>query len=241
VHLPIQIDLVFRFKSFEIIQSKSAMKVGTDSVLLGAWATPSSPPKHILDIGSGTGLIAIMMAQRFEGANIIGIDIDSEAVQEATLNMTNCQWYKRLSCCESSLQNANFNHSFDLIVCNPPYFKNTTPSNYEKRTKARHTSSLSLNDIFEKMEVLLSPKGELMIVYPSENIQEIKANLKSFGLYMNEICWVKGNEKSNVKRVLLKISKQKKTLIENKLTIEKERHQYTDKYVGLCKEFYLNL
>jgi tRNA1Val (adenine37-N6)-methyltransferase len=241
VHLPKQIDLVFRFKSFEIEQSKSAMKVGTDGVLLGAWVTPSSPPKHILDIGTGTGLIAIIMAQRFEGANIIGIDIDSESVQEATLNMTNCQWYKRLSCCESSLQNANFNHSFDLIVCNPPYFKNTTTSIDERRATARHTSSLSLNDIFEKMEVLLSPKGELMIVYPSENIQEIKADLKSFGLYMNEICWVKGNEKSNVKRVLLKISKQKKTLIENQLTIEKERHQYTDEYVDLCKDFYLNL
>ena len=241
MHLPKKIDLVFRFKSFEIEQSKSAMKVGTDGVLLGAWVTPSSPPKHILDIGTGTGLIAIIMAQRFEGANIIGIDIDSESVQEATLNMTNCQWYKRLSCCESSLQNANFNHSFDLIVCNPPYFKNTTTSIDERRATARHTSSLSLNDIFEKMEVLLSPKGELMIVYPSENIQEIKADLKSFGLYMNEICWVKGNEKSNVKRVLLKISKQKKTLIENQLTIEKERHQYTDEYVDLCKDFYLNL
>jgi tRNA1Val (adenine37-N6)-methyltransferase len=241
VHLPKQIDLVFRFKSFEIEQSKSAMKVGTDGVLLGAWATPSSPPKHILDIGTGTGLIAIMMAQRFEGANIIGIDIDSEAVQEATLNMTNCQWYKRLSCFESSFQNANINHSFDLIVCNPPYFKNTTTSNDERRATARHTNSLSLNDIFEKMDTLLSPKGELIIVYPSENFQEIRSNLKSFGLYMNEICWVKGNEKSNVKRVLLKISKQKKTLIENQLTIEKERHQYTDEYVGLCKDFYLNL
>ena len=217
------------------------MKVGTDGVLLGAWATPSSPPKHILDIGTGTGLIAIMMAQRFEGANIIGIDIDSEAVQEATLNMTNCQWYKRLSCFESSFQNANINHSFDLIVCNPPYFKNTTTSNDERRATARHTNSLSLNDIFEKMDALLSPKGELIIVYPSENFQEIRSNLKSFGLYMNEICWVKGNEKSNVKRVLLKISKQKKTLIENQLTIEKERHQYTDEYVGLCKDFYLNL
>ena len=217
------------------------MKVGTDGVLLGAWATPSSPPKHILDIGTGTGLIAIMMAQRFEGANIIGIDIDSEAVQEGTLNMTNCQWHKRLSCCERSLQNANFNHSFDLIVCNPPYFKNTTTSIDERRATARHTNSLSLNDIFEKMDTLLSSKGELMIVYPSENFQEIRSNLKSFGLYINEICWVKGNEKSNVKRILLKISKQKKTLIENHLTIEKERHQYTDEYVDLCKDFYLNL
>jgi tRNA1Val (adenine37-N6)-methyltransferase len=241
VHLPKQIDLVFRFKSFEIEQSKSAMKVGTDGVLLGAWAKPSSPPEHILDIGTGTGLIAIMMAQRFEGANIIGIDIDSEAVQEATSNMTNCQWHKRLSCCERSLQNANFNHSFDLIVCNPPYFKNTTTSIDERRATARHTNSLSLNDIFKKMDTLLSSKGELMIVYPSENFQEIRSNLKSFGLYINEICWVKGNEKSNVMRILLKISKQKKTLIENQLTIEKERHQYTDEYVDLCKDFYLNL
>ena len=217
------------------------MKVGTDGVLLGAWATPSSPPEHILDIGTGTGLIAIMMAQRFEGANIIGIDIDSEAVQEATSNMSNCQWHKRFSCYERSLQNANFNHSFDLIVCNPPYFKNTTTSIDERRATARHTNSLSLNDIFEKMDTLLSSKGELMIVYPSENFQEIRSNLKSFGLYINEICWVKGNEKSNVMRILLKISKQKKTLIENQLTIEKERHQYTDEYVDLCKDFYLNL
>ena len=79
MHLPKKIDLVFRFKSFEIEQSKSAMKVGTDGVLLGAWTTPSSPPKHILDIGTGTGLIAIMMAQRFEDANIIGIDVDSSS------------------------------------------------------------------------------------------------------------------------------------------------------------------
>ena len=241
MHLPKQIDLVFRFKSFEIKQSKSAMKVGTDGVLLGAWATPSLPPEHILDIGTGTGLIAIMMAQRFEDANIIGIDIDSVAVKEATLNMANCQWYKRLSCCERSLQNANFNHSFDLIICNPPYFKNTTISIDERRATARHTNNLSLNDIFEKMDTLLSSKGELMIVYPSENFKEIRSNLKSFGLYINEICWVKGCEKSKVKRILLKISKQRKTLIENQLTIEKERHQYTDEYVDLCKDFYLNL
>ncbi len=217
------------------------MKVGTDGVLLGAWATPSSPPKHILDIGTGTGLIAIMMAQRFEDANIIGIDIDSEAVQEATLNMANCQWYKRLSCCERSLQNANFNHSFDLIVCNPPYFKNTTTSNDERRTKARHTNSLSTNDIFKKMDVLLSSKGELMIVYPSENISDIKNSLNAFGLFLNEICWVRGNEQSKYKRLLLKISKQKKRLKENHLTIEKARHKYTDEYTLLCKDFYLKL
>jgi len=235
------IDLVFRFKSFDIQQEKSAMKVGTDGVLLGAWANPSTLPQHILDIGTGTGLIAIMLAQRFQEAKITGIDVDSDAVEEATLNMQSSPWGKRLECLKTSLQNADFNDVFDLIVCNPPYFENTTKSTNDKRTKARHTDTLSLIEIFEKMPKLLSEKGELMIIYPSESLSNIQLNLKPFGLYLNEICWVRGNENSNIKRALLRISKEEKELKENFLTIEKERHKYSDEYQKMCKDFYLNL
>lgn len=217
------------------------MKVGTDGVLLGAWANPISSPKNILDIGTGTGLIAIMMAQRFSKANIIAIDIDPEAVKEAKFNMNSTQWKNRLTCLNTSLQDIDFEYPFDLIVCNPPFFKNTTKPNNKRRSLARHSNGLSLNDIFEKMNKLLTNNGELMLVYPSDSIMAIKENVKLHGLNINEICWVRGNEKSNVKRILLKISKRKTKLIDSHLTIEKERHHYTDDYVNLCKEFYLNL
>lgn len=217
------------------------MKVGTDGVLLGAWAKPTTPPKRILDIGTGTGLIAIMMAQRFEEAKIIGIEINVEAAQEATTNMLSSIWNERLECQNTSLQNSSFDQPFDVVVCNPPYFENTTKSNNEQRTTAKHTDSLSLNEIFKKMDTLLALNGELMLVYPSENVQNIQNDLTFFGLYLNEICWVKGNKKSKVKRALMKISKHHKTLKESNLTIETERHNYTKEYVDLCKDFYLNL
>ena len=229
---------VFKFKEFSIIQEKSAMKVGTDGVLLGSWVS-CKQANTILDIGCGTGLISLMLAQRNLNSNIIGIEIDAIASQEAQENINNSDWKERIEIKHTSLQEFTSQLKFDLIVSNPPFF----PQNKSQQSRdiARHTNRLSFEELIGNAANLLSEKGIFSVIMPEDTEVEFCKIATTHNLYCNRVCNVKGNKTVVVKRVMLEFSFLKTEHITEHLTIETARHQYTDKYIQLCKDFYLKM
>jgi len=229
---------VFNFKKFSVIQEKSAMKVGTDGVLLGAWIF-CEKANNILDVGCGTGLIALMLAQRNLNSNITGIEIDKTASQEAELNVRNSDWKQRISIQHTSLQQFKPQIKFDLILSNPPFF----PQNNSKKSRdiARRTNSLSFEELIQNAVDILEEKGIFSVIIPKEYEVYFCNIAISYNLYCNRICNVKGNEIVVTKRVMLEFSFVKAKVTIECLTIEIARHQYTDAYIQLCKDFYLKM
>tara|TARA_Y100000385_G_scaffold179281_1_gene185275 strand:- start:635 stop:1330 length:696 start_codon:yes stop_codon:yes gene_type:complete len=229
---------VFKFKEFSIVQTKSAMKVGTDGVLLGSWVNCQSA-KKILDIGAGTGLISLMLAQRNNDCNITAVEIDKETSEEANININNSKWRDRISIINISINNFITSEKFDFIVSNPPYF----PANFSKnkRAIARHTNLLSFQDLIRTTVKLLSSKGIFAVILPkiAETIFCKTANANK--LFLIRICQVKGQKNSDIKRVLLEFSFEKSSLDSDSLVIEESRHIYTNQYIDLCQDFYLNM
>ena len=232
--------MIFNFKQFSIAQDKCAMKVGTDGVILGAW-TRAENPKTILDIGTGTGLIAIMMAQRFKTALIKAIEIDHESRKQAKDNFQNSPWSSRISTEEISLQEFQHSSTFDLIVSNPPYFENSLKANTKQRAQARHTDTLSFEELIEYSAKMLCKNGTLSMIIPSETKSKVERIAKNNQLHLNRLCWVRGREKKIIKRAVLQFSFFKKNIEKSTLVIEKERHIYTEEYINLCKDFYLRM
>jgi len=231
----------FYFKSFSIKQEQSAMKVSTDGVLLGAWTKPLSYPHQILDVGTGTGLVAIMLAQRFTRSQIHAIDIDKASAEEALFNVKSSPWSERLSISNCAFQDYKPSNKYDLIVSNPPYFRNTTQSQDLARAIARNNDSLILEYLVEKSFELLNVNGELVLILPSNEFETIQSLAKKNNFYINKLCWVKGTHQSPIKRILIALNKNKEILKEENLTIENSRHNYTKEYVNLCRDFYLKL
>ena len=217
------------------------MKVGTDGVLLGAWVNPKSYPHQILDVGTGTGLVAIMLAQRFIRSQIHAIDIDQASVEEALFNTQTSPWSERLNITHCALQDYNPSNKYDLIVSNPPYYRNTTLSNNKRRVLARNNLTLSLECLIERSYDLLNENGELAFIVPSNEFETIQSLAVKFNFYISKLCWVKGTHQSPIKRLLIALSNKKNILEENSLTIEDDIHNYTEEYKDLCKDFYLKL
>jgi len=229
---------VFKFKKFSIIQEKSAMKVGTDGVLLGCWIS-CEKANNILDIGCGTGLITLMLGQRSLNSNVIGIEIDKIASQEAQLNSSNSDWEERIEIKHTSLQQFTPQLNFDLIVSNPPFF----PQNKSQQSRdiARHANTLSFEELIGNAAKLLAEKGIFSVVIPKNSEEYFCKIAAVHNLYCNRVCYIKGNETSQVKRVMMEFSFIKTVVLTEHLTIETSRHNYTDKYIQLCKEFYLKM
>ena len=162
----------FKFKKFTIWHDKCAMKVGTDGVLLGAWVNVDNATK-ILDIGTGTGVVALMLAQRSD-AEIIGIEIDSDAAEQASCNANESSWRNRIKIINQDFIHYNSKELFDVIVSNPPYFKNSIKSNDDKRNLARHVSSLNYQMLVEKAASLLLPTGSFSIIVPFDVIEDLE-------------------------------------------------------------------
>lgn len=215
------------------------MKVGVDGVLLGAWAAAENP-KRILDIGSGTGLIALMLAQRFEKAEITAVEINRSAFEESEFNFKNSPFANRMKAVNLPIQEFNDENKFDLIVSNPPYFEPNHDDGTD-RSLARQKSELRFEELSESVERFIGPNGNfgLILPYESENnfIQIASKDL----LFPKKITRVRGNPQAEIKRSLIIFSKTESKIEIDELTIEQSRNVYTDEYIGLTKEFYLKM
>jgi tRNA1Val (adenine37-N6)-methyltransferase len=234
--------LPFQFKQFAVDDSLCAMKIGTDAVLLGAW-TDVLQAENILDIGTGSGIISLMLAQKCN-ASIIAIDIDKAAAQQAALNFKNAPWENKLLAKNISLQDFMHenNQLFDVIVCNPPYFENALKSHSEQRNTARHNDLLSLDILFEKANLLMHNNACLNIIFPSEQENKIIEAAYKQGLFAHKLCRVFPNAEKSHKRLLISFCKtiSKEPIIEEELIIEKnKRHEYSDAYKKLTQDYYL--
>lgn len=230
----------FAFKQFTIHQEKCAMKVGTDAVLLGAWVTPNNP-KAILDIGTGTGVIALMIAQKTEGI-IDAIEIDENAYQQATENVAASKWKDRVHVHHTSLQDfsKNATHKYDLIVSNPPYFVDSFKSNAEARNSARHADQLPFSELIKGVLNLLDENGAFCVIMPVTEGYKLRELACANNLYLTKLTLIKTKKEKAEKRFIMQFEKQNKKLIETELVIEKnDRHAYTAEYIELTKDYYL--
>lgn len=232
----------FSFKQFTAFHDKCAMKVGIDGVLLGAWANVANARK-VLDIGTGTGLIALMIAQRCN-ASIQAIDIEESAVVQARENTSRSPWVNRIKVHQMSLQEftKSTTERFDLIVSNPPYFINSTKAPEESRNTARHTDTLTHEELVDQAILLLEPKGKLCIILPVTEGTECVAYGENKGLFCTNLVLVFPKPNVQAKRVLLEFSMEFAPKETDELIIESDiRHRYSPEFTALAKDFYLKL
>lgn len=230
----------FSFKKFTVYHDRCAMKVGTDGVLLGAW-TDLSASRNVLDIGTGTGLISLMLAQRNENIQITAIDIDSQAVGQAGENIDSSPWRDRINVRLQDITNYQPAVLFDTIVSNPPYFADSLKCPDAQRNTARHTDTLSVETLLSKSSGLLHDHGKVSFIFPFDQTERIIQKAKEVGLYLSRHTIVKPRPDLPPKRSLLEFSKKEEPYKEEVLTIELSRHVYTDEYIALTGEFYLKM
>lgn len=216
------------------------MKVGTDGVLLGAW-TPVTEAVNILDIGTGTGLVALMLAQRNKTTQIDAIEVEENAFKEAEINFTNTNWSDRLSVYHQALQSYNPQYKYDLIVSNPPYFSDGKQLEQTQRTLARHVDNLSFTTLLSSTIALLRKKGKCSFVLPFKEVDAFVVLAKDMGLFLIKVTHVRGRKDLDYKRSLLLFSTEKNQLEIDELVIEHERHVYTQEYISLTQDFYLKM
>ncbi|MDO5656092.1 MAG: methyltransferase [Flavobacteriaceae bacterium] len=232
---------VFKFKQFNVNHEFSAAKVGTDGVLTGAWAPFPENCKNALDIGSGTGIIALMLAQRHDSVEITGVEKDYESWKECCQNFNNSPWQHRLQAVNSSIENFNTQIKFDLIVSNPPFHTESTLSPNLRRDMARSASHLSFSKLVKKVETLLSKQGFFVIIFPYSSKEENLKTAMENQLFPQQILNIKGTPSTNYKRCLIRFGRKQVEMIEENLVIEKERHHYTEEFRHLVKDFYLKM
>ena len=227
----------FRFKQFEICQDRCAMKVGTDGVLVGAWARGGS---RILDVGSGTGLISLMMAQRFPHAQVVGIDMDEEACLQARENVASSPFANRVTIVHSRLQDFLPKGKFDAIVSNPPFFVNSLKNPDNKRSMARHADTLPFREMWQGVKRLLSEEGMFSVILPVEVEERFASEGCMSGFYLICRCAVKTVERKAPKRVLLTFKRQREQGMENTIeTMMDAAGERSEWYAKLTDNFYL--
>ena len=251
----------FRFKQFEISNCRSAMKVGTDGVLLGAWAFGGIPPERevrVLDVGCGTGVIALMLAQRFQSAIITGVEINSDAAGEAALNFSASSWGDRLSVtCSDFLEYAVMDGLpgfYDLIISNPPFFTNGALAPDLSRRAARHEGSLDLASLMARASVLLKPGGRLGMVLPAEQQSRMELQAALSGMTLVRICFVKTVDRKAPRRILCELVKGTTDMLTGAdagsttshmqpehLTLQLSNGDFSDEYRKLVSPFYIKL
>ncbi|MEN3323294.1 methyltransferase [Mariniflexile soesokkakense] len=233
----------FKFKQFEIQQDKCAMKIGTDGVLLGAWTYIQNNPYSVLDIGAGTGVISLMLAQRCNAELIDAIEIDDDAYEQCVDNFEASPWGDRLFCYHAALEEFvdEIEDTYDLIICNPPFYSEDYKSENQKRDLARFSDAMPFEHLIESVSKLLSEDGVFSVIIPFKEEGEFIKIAQNFNLFSNRILHVKGNPTSEIKRSLIEFSFTENPIIKDTLIIETERHDYTEDYINLTKDFYLKM
>ena len=225
----------FRFQQFSIQQSKDVFRVGTDGVLLGAMCNVKNA-KKILEIGTGTGLISLMLAQRNVSAKILAIDINESAVKLASENFRNSIFNENLKVGLKDFKNFETNENFDLVVCNPPFFEENASA---KDVLARQQVELNFRNLVEKSTEIITKKGILSIILPSEAATDVKSLAEEFNLYLVREINIYGIEGGNLKRNILEFSLAQKPLEISDFVIEKSPREYSDQYLNLTKNFHV--
>ena len=227
----------FNFKQFSIQQQDCAMKVGTDGVLLGAWVNTDNV-KTVLDIGTGTGLLALMIAQRTNNAITNAIEIESQAARQAEGNILRSPWASNIKVHHCSLADYQSQSLYDLIVCNPPFFLNSLESEDRQRNLARHQSELSDEALIAFALKNLSDSGRLAVILPFDRGQQLLAYIEPFGLEVARRCNVKGNHQKTPNRIMLELGRTPFTASGSDELAVREGSGYTSEYVQLTKDFY---
>jgi len=233
----------FQFKKFTINQDRCAMKVGTDGVLLGAWCPIDNNPFSILDIGAGTGILSLILAQRSNAVQIDAIEIDENAFEQCVENFESSPWGDRLFCFHAGLDEfmEEPEDEYDLIISNPPFYTEDYKTENEQRDLARFSDALPFKDLVEAVNLLLSENGIFAVIIPFKEEEKFIALAYDFELHPFKITRVKGTPTTEIKRSLLAFSKTQKQTLVDELIIEMARHQYTEEYIDLTKDFYLKM
>jgi tRNA1Val (adenine37-N6)-methyltransferase len=231
----------FIFKQFSLEQSKSAFKLGTDSVLLGAWL-PKTDYQQVLDVGSGTGILSLMMAQRFTSAIITAVEIDQESVSEMTNNFAQSEWKDRLTPVHNNIvdwSNANFNQQFNLIISNPPYFTSDLQNPDTRKANARHTGDLNSVSMAGVLKKHLNQSGHFACILPSLEFDQWRNILHTVGLKLAKICHVRSFKNSEVVRKIGIFSFEPSSLISEDCYIYNDDKSRSDWYANITSEFYI--
>lgn len=233
----------FRFKQFDIHQDRCAMKVGTDGVLLGAWVSLEHRPHAILDIGAGTGLIALMLAQRSDAMLIDALEVDDDAFEQCVQNFEASHWNDRLFCYHAGWDEFvdEMDDTYDLIVSNPPFYTADYRAEADSRAMARSNFSLPFEELLAGVPKFLNPGGVFAMVAPYAEEDHVITLARQVGLFPKRLTRVKGHAEAPFKRTLFEFSLEEFEPETGALVIEKERHVYTEDYIALTKDFYLKM
>lgn len=235
----------FQFKQFTVQQDRCAMKIGTDGVLLGAWATIDHSPESILDIGAGTGVISLMLAQRSDAFQIDAIEIEENAYEQTVDNFEASDWGDRLFCYHAGfdefVEEMQDEEQYDLIISNPPFYSEDYKSGIENRDQARFAEALPLSELIPGASQLLSGNGHFDIIIPFSEEKNAIQIAENSGLFPRKITRVKGNSAAPIKRSLISFQKNETNPVIDELIIEISRHHYTEEYKDLVQDFYLKL
>ncbi len=229
---------IFRFKQFAVAQGKCAMKVNTDGVLLGAWVSARSE-NCILDIGTGTGVIALMMAQKNPLATVHAIDIDGDAALQAAENFEQSNWAGRLAVSQVSLQDFEPGIKYDVIISNPPYFIDDQKTGLHQRDIAKHSVALTYDDLLAGISGLLAVDGVAAIVIPAFNLRTFEIIAQHYSLFVNQLTEVTAVAGKSPYLVLIQLGRNNELSLKSNLIIQNAAGYFTDEYKLLTKDFYL--
>ena len=233
----------FTFKNFSVIQDQCDMKIGTDGVILGAWTSIKNQPFSILDIGAGTGVLSLMMAQRSNAEVIDALEVDAKAYEQCVENFEQSPWGNRLFCYHAALREfvEEIEDQYDLIICNPPFYSEDYKTENKQRDLARFQDAMPFEHLIESSSKLLSKQGMFSVVIPFKEESHFISIASRFGLFTNKILHVKGNASSKIKRSFIMFSFHESEIIKDTLAIEVSRNEYTPEYINLTKDFYLKM
>ncbi len=235
---------MFQFKQFAVQQDRCAMKIGTDAVILGAWCPINNHPFSILDIGAGTGILSLMLAQRSNAAQIDAVEIDDEAYEQCVENFESSPWRDRLFCFHAGLDEFldEPEDEYDLIISNPPFYSENYKTDSAQRDLARFQEAMPFEDLIEAARLLLSENGIFAVIIPFKEEEKFIELCAEVELYPINVTRVKGTPTTEVKRSLLAFKRYElSVLTADELIIETARHQYTEDYTALTKDFYLKM
>lgn len=227
---------VFKFKHFQIHQENAALKVGTDSMILGSICSWDNPI-HLLDIGTGTGVLALMCAQRFAFQEIIGLEISEQAFVDVQINAQNNPFPSKISILNQAIQDYNPSEKFDAIISNPPFFENSSKNPDDQKSLARHTESLSFRELIQSISKLLTQKGKAWIIIPFESQENIIQLANENNLVVSDLITLFGKPNKPT-RIIISLSKQHAEVQTSSICIRTENGMYTEEYKVLTQDFH---